>query len=36
MDDFVKKLDKLELPSQLAAVLEDPLLQKLLTLNPSG
>ena len=34
--DFVKKLDRLELPSQLAAVLEDPLLQKLLALRPSG
>ncbi|KAF8248769.1 Mis6-domain-containing protein [Wilcoxina mikolae CBS 423.85] len=34
-DDFVKKLDKLDLPSQLAAVLEDRLLQMLLALNPS-
>lgn len=35
-DDFVKKLNKLELPNQLAAVLEDPLLQRLLALRPSG
>ncbi|PWW80391.1 Mis6-domain-containing protein [Tuber magnatum] len=33
--DFVKKLDKLELPNQLVAVLEDPLLQKLISLKPS-
>lgn len=36
VDDFVSKLDKLELPNQLVAVLEDPLLQKLLLLKPSG
>ncbi|KAF8457165.1 Mis6-domain-containing protein [Terfezia claveryi] len=33
VDDFVAKLDKLELPNQLAAVIEDPLLQKLLDLK---
>lgn len=33
IDDFVAKLDKLELPNQLAAVIEDPLLQKLLDLK---
>jgi centromere protein I len=36
VDDFVQKLDQLELPSQLAAVLEDPLLQKYLALRPSA
>lgn len=36
VDDFVNKLDKLELPNQLVAVLEDPLLQKLLLLKPSS
>jgi len=35
-DDFVRKLDKLELPNQLAAVLDDTLLQNLLALRPSG
>ncbi|CCX06676.1 Similar to Centromere protein I; acc. no. Q8AYS7 [Pyronema omphalodes CBS 100304] len=34
-DDFVQKLDKLELPNQLAAVLEDPLLQQLVALKPT-
>lgn len=36
MSDFVKKLDKLEMPNQLVAVLEDPLLRKLISLKPSG
>jgi centromere protein I len=36
VDDFVEKLDRLELPNQLAAVLDDPLLQNLLSLRPSG
>ena len=36
VDDFISKLDRLELPSQLGAVLDDPLLQKLLMLRPSG
>ncbi|KAH8149893.1 uncharacterized protein LAJ45_06045 [Morchella importuna] len=35
VDDFVNKLDKLELPNQLVAALEDPLLRKLLQLKPS-
>ncbi|RKL11432.1 hypothetical protein BFJ68_g8268 [Fusarium oxysporum] len=34
--DFVKNLDKLELPNQLVAVLADPLLQKLMLLRPDG
>lgn len=33
VDDFVARLEKLELPNQLAAVIEDPLLQKLLDLK---
>lgn len=33
---FVKSIDKLELPSQLVAVLADPLLQKLMVLRPSS
>ncbi|KAM5342585.1 hypothetical protein ACJ41O_013551 [Fusarium nematophilum] len=33
--DFVKNLDKLELPNQLVAVLADPLLEKLMVLRPS-
>lgn len=33
---FVAKMDKLELPNQLVAVLADPLLQKLLILRPSA
>lgn len=33
---FVQNLDKLELPTQLAAVLADPLLQKLLLLRPNA
>ena len=33
---FVDKIDKLEMPNQLVAVLADPLLQKLLVLRPNG
>ncbi|KYK58654.1 hypothetical protein DCS_05671 [Drechmeria coniospora] len=33
---FVQKLEKLELPNQLVAVLADPLLQKLLLLRPDA
>lgn len=33
--DFVKNIEKIELPNQLVAVLADPLLQKLLLLRPS-
>jgi len=36
VSDFVKKLDKLEMPNQLVAALEDPLLRKLIALKPSG
>ena len=36
MDDFVNKLHKLELPSQMVAVLDDKLLQNLLALRPDG
>lgn len=36
VDNFVANLEKLELPNQLAAVLADPLLQKLLFLRPAG
>lgn len=32
----MEKIDKLELPNQLVAVLADPLLQKLLLLRPSA
>ncbi|CUS11905.1 unnamed protein product [Tuber aestivum] len=35
VSDFVKKLDRLELPNQLVAALEDPLLRKLISLKPS-
>ncbi|KAF8427322.1 Mis6-domain-containing protein [Tirmania nivea] len=35
VNDFVAKLDKLELPNQLVAVIEDPLLQKFLDLKLS-
>ncbi|KAL7276680.1 hypothetical protein RUND412_000340 [Rhizina undulata] len=35
VEDFVAKIDRLELPNQLVAVIEDPLLQKLLALRPS-
>lgn len=34
MKAFVEKMDQLELPNQLIAVLADPLLQKLLILRP--
>ncbi|KAI5803123.1 Mis6-domain-containing protein [Geopyxis carbonaria] len=34
-NDFVEKLDRLELPNQMAAILQDGLLQKLLALRPS-
>ncbi|KAJ6785276.1 hypothetical protein PWT90_01076 [Aphanocladium album] len=36
VQSFVDKMDKLELPNQLVAVLADPLLQKLLLLRPSA
>ena len=35
MDDFVEKLDRIEPPGQLVAVLTDPLLQKYIALKPS-
>lgn len=35
MDDFVRKLEKIELPNQVISVLSDPLLQKYLALKPS-
>ena len=35
MDDFVRKLEVIELPNQLVAVLGDPLLQKFLQLKSS-
>jgi centromere protein I len=34
VDSFVLGLEKVELPNQLAAVLADPLLQKLVALRP--
>ncbi|KAJ2979223.1 hypothetical protein NQ176_g3383 [Zarea fungicola] len=36
VQSFVDKMDKLELPNQLVAVLADPLLQKLLLLRPNA
>ncbi|KAI8633173.1 Mis6-domain-containing protein [Xylariaceae sp. FL1651] len=36
VDGFVKTLEKIELPNQLIAILEDPLLQKLLLLRPQA
>ncbi|KAJ2987732.1 hypothetical protein NUW58_g4341 [Xylaria curta] len=36
VDGFVKKLEKIELPNQLIAILGDPLLQKLLLLRPQA
>ncbi|CEJ81095.1 hypothetical protein VHEMI01241 [[Torrubiella] hemipterigena] len=36
VSSFVQKMDKLEMPNQLVAVLADPLLQKLLILRPSA
>jgi hypothetical protein len=35
-DAFVKNLEKIELPTQLMAVMADPLLQKLLLLRPDA
>lgn len=35
MDDFVQKLEKIEPPNQLIAVIKDPLLQKYLQLRSS-
>ncbi|KAI0801716.1 Mis6-domain-containing protein [Xylaria sp. FL0064] len=35
-DGFVKKLEKIELPNQLIAILSDPLLQKFLLLRPQA
>ncbi|KAI9802840.1 MAG: hypothetical protein M1833_001439 [Piccolia ochrophora] len=35
VEDFVQKLDRLELPNQAISVLEDPLMQKYVTLKPS-
>jgi centromere protein I len=35
VNDFIQKLEKIELPNQLVAVLGDPLLQKLLLLKSS-
>ncbi|PQE30791.1 Mis6 domain-containing protein [Rutstroemia sp. NJR-2017a WRK4] len=34
VDDFVSKLEKIELPNQLVAAIDDPLLQKFLQLKP--
>lgn len=36
VDDFIEKLDRIELPGQLISFLSDPLLQKYLILNPSS
>ena len=35
-DAFVGRMEKIELPSQMAAILADPLLQKLLLLRPDS
>lgn len=35
MDEFIQKLEKIELPNQLVASIHDPLLQKLLYLRSS-
>lgn len=35
-ESFVKNLEKIELPTQLVAVLADPLLQKFLLLRPDA
>ena len=35
-DAFVKNLEKIELPTQLVAVMADPLLQKFLLLRPDA
>jgi centromere protein I len=34
VDEFINKLEKIQLPNQLVAAIGDPLLQKLLLLNP--
>lgn len=34
-DDFVEKIEKIELPNQVVSALVDPLAQKFLVLNPS-
>ncbi|KAI0398199.1 Mis6-domain-containing protein [Xylariaceae sp. FL0594] len=36
VDGFVNRLEKIELPNQLIAILNDPLLQKLLLLRPQA
>ncbi|KAF2491888.1 Mis6-domain-containing protein [Lophium mytilinum] len=35
VDDFVEKLDRIDLPGQMISYLRDPLLQKYITLRPS-
>ena len=35
MNDFVRKLEKIELPNQIVAAIGDPLLQKFLQLKTS-
>ena len=35
MDDLIERLEKIELPSQAIAVLDDPLLQKYLAIRPT-
>ena len=35
MNDFVEKLERIELPNQLVAAIGDPLLQMLLQLKPT-
>lgn len=35
VDDFIQKLEKIELPNQLVAAIHDPLLQKFLHLRSS-
>jgi len=35
VDDFVEKLESIELPAQMVSFLTDPLLQKYLMLRPS-
>jgi centromere protein I len=34
VDDFVARLERIELPNQIISSLQDPLLQKYLALNP--
>ncbi|KAI9891437.1 MAG: hypothetical protein M1814_002756 [Vezdaea aestivalis] len=36
VDDFIDKLDRIELPNQIVSILGDPLLQKYLDLKPSN